>query len=190
MADDHEAQLELELNVLRAVPGVRCVSASKYTGRDLNKMNVFLLITPPAAGSSEMPVRTNCSRQLPNKIAAAREAQRKVELIVGDTVMRAAEQRAAAAALEASSSAASEAAAAPAPVVERTVAAVLGATQQLQGALRAAELRAEQAWTRVLEAEAAHENAAEQTAEARDALSAHQKRQRSEAEQVQLPEPP
>lgn len=103
MADDHDAQLEREVNVLRAVPGVRCVSSSKYTGSDLNKMNVFFLVTPPAPGSSEMQVRTSCNR--PNKLAAAMEAKRKLELIVGDTVLLAAEQRVAAAALEASSSA-------------------------------------------------------------------------------------
>ena len=105
MADDHDAQLEREVNVLRAVPGVRCVSSSKYTGPDLNKMNIFFRVTPPAPGSSEMQVRTSCNRRLPNKLAAAMEAKRKLELIVGDTVLLAAEQRVAAAALEASSSA-------------------------------------------------------------------------------------
>ena len=116
------------------------------------------------------------------------EAKRKLELIVGDTVLLAAEQRVAAAALEASSSAAgpSGGAAAQAPVAERmaerTVSAVLGMTQQLQAALRAAELRGEQAWVAVLHAEEAHDNATEQIAEAREALSAHQKRQRLVAE--------
>ena len=81
MADDHDAQLEREVNVLRAVPGVRCVSSSKYTGSDLNKMNVFFLVTPPAPGSSEMQVRTSCNRLL-------RDAKRKLELIVGDTVLQ------------------------------------------------------------------------------------------------------
>lgn len=67
-------------------------------------------------------------------------------------------------------------------MAERTVSAVLGMTQQLQAALRAAELRGEQAWVAVLHAEEAHDNATEQIAEAREALSAHQKRQRLVAE--------
>ena len=65
-------------------------------------------------------------------------------------------------------------------MAERTVSAVLGMTQQLQAALRAAELRGEQAWVAVLHE--AHDNATEQIAEAREALSAHQKRQRLVAE--------
>ena len=53
--EDHDAQLNHLLAVLGAVAGVSGVSKSKYTGPDLNKMNIFFRVQPPDGGDV-MPV--------------------------------------------------------------------------------------------------------------------------------------
>ena len=179
--EDDDAQLNNLLAVLRAVPGVSGVSQSKYSGPELNKMNIFFRVQPPDGGDV-MPVRTACNQQLPTKLAAARDGLRKLELIVGEQAIRAAEQHVA----DAAAGSTSTSAAADPPAEIRTVGAVLGATQRLQAELRAAELRADGELQVLHAAEQAHDAARAQVAEARAALDEHTKRQRTEPAQVSL----
>ena len=123
-----------ELRVLRHVEGVTGVSPSAYTGTDLNRMNMNLYVHRPGFNNGQRKqVITKCSRDVPNKLTAARLAKQKLGAMLGEDAVRAAEEQVAAQA-----SASTEAAS----TSQRSVGAVLGMTQQLQGELRAAELRA------------------------------------------------
>ena len=178
--EDHDAQLQHLPAVLGAVAGVSDVSESKYTGPDLNRMNVFLRVQPPD-GSGVRPVRANCSQQCPTKLGAARDCLRKLELIVGESASRAAEQQVADAAAGSTSALAATDPPAAAP---RMVGAVLGATQRLQAELHGAELRANSELQLLRRADEAHDAARLQVLEARAALDQHTKRQRTELAQV------
>jgi len=163
--------------VLRHVDGVTGVSPSAYTGTDLNRMNINLYVHRPDFNNGQRKqVITKCSRDVPNKLTAARLAKQKLGAMLGEDAVRAAEEQVAAASASASTEAASTS--------QRSVGAVLGMTQQLQGELRAAELRAARELQLVRAAEAAHNEAQEQVAAARAALESHQKRQRIAPEQV------
>ena len=172
--------LEHELRVLATIEGVTGVSASAYTGTDLNRMTINLYVQRPDFNSGmQKQVITKCSRDVPNKIAAARLAQQKLGQLLGEDAVRAAVEQVA---VEDGAGCGATTSTAPAPA---SAFAVLGETQRLQGEVRAAELRAVRELEATRAAEAAHDTAMEALAEARAALESHQKRQRTEApEQV------
>ena len=183
-----EQELDEILAVMRAVPGVSGVCKSAYTGPDLNKMNVFFRYQPPGGGA-KVPVRVPCSADLPDKLAAAKIARDKVITIFGEeTVAKAEKQVRETAAIGSSMASPSLAPAAEASAASASASgdafAIIGRTQQLQGELRAAQLRAARALEAVHAAEAAHDHANEQLEQAQEALDVHQKRQKTAVEQA------
>ena len=139
----NETTLVEQLALLNDVEGVSNAIDSKYDGPILNNMTVTYYVAQ--SGGSKARRRIPCSGDRPNKLACALEAKRRVRVELGDAVVDAAEQRMKERrAAEASSS----------TELPKNAFTMLGATQQLQAALRAAELRAvsaEQAATRAEE---------------------------------------
>ena len=176
-----DAQLERELLVLKAVPGTSGVSASAYSGPDLNKVRVNLYYTAEE-GASRKKIAGVASATKPTKLDAAHDAKRKLAAIVGDDVIATAE-RLVAENLIANGAATSECGAATSSTAPSAF-EVLGQTQRLQSELRAAELRLSSELQLVRTAERSHDAARQQVLEAREALERHTKRQRSAPEQV------
>ena len=179
--EPNETTLVEQLALLNDVEGVSNAIDSKYDGPILNNMTVTYYVAQ--SGGSKARRRIPCSGDRPNKLACALEAKRRVRVELGDAVVDAAEQRMKERrAAEASSS----------TELPKNAFTMLGATQQLQAALRAAEVRAvsaEQAATRAEEqaslayAEAVREPLAAREAawlaheEAKQALARHRKQQ-------------
>ena len=90
--ESSEQELDNILAVLRAVPGVTSVSASKYTGPDLDRMNVLFRYNPPSGGP-QLTLRTACSRHVPTKLKAAQVARDKLITIVGKEAIALAEKQ-------------------------------------------------------------------------------------------------
>ena len=141
--EPNETTLVEQLAILNDVEGVSNAIDSKYDGPILNNMTVTYYVAQ--SGGSKARRRIPCSGDRPNKLACALEAKRRVRVELGDAVVDAAEQRMKERrAAEASSS----------TELPKNAFTMLGATQQLQAALRAAEVRAvsaEQAATRAEE---------------------------------------
>ena len=176
---------ERELEVLQAVVGV---SGANYFGTDGHKRKqygVALYVRPPGTSYGEREkIRVACAADKPTQADAARAAKRRVTEILGEAAVEAAERLVAERRAAAGSSSAG---------VERTVNAVLGATQRLKAVLRAAERRAETAETAAARAaaeaaetaaailrepEAARRQAWLEVEAAQAALDTHTKRQR------------
>ena len=194
MMESSEQELDNILAVLRAVPGVRSVSASKYTGPDLDRMNVLFRYNPPSGGP-QLTLRTACSRHVPTKLKAAQVARDKLIAIVGKEAIALAEKQV----REAAAIGSSMASPSPPPAAEKSTASasapvnafgIIGQTQQLQANVRAAELRTARALEVVRTAEAAHDLETEQMEQAKEALDLHQMRQRTAEEQAPPPTGP
>ena len=174
-----DAAVERELLVLKAVPGTSSVSASKYSGPDLNKVRVNLGYTADESGAKRKMIAGVASADKPTQLHAAHDAKRKLAAIVGNDVIAAAERQVADNLAAKASTEAGAASSAPPSAF-----AVLGQTQRLQAELRAAELRAARELKLVRAAEQSHNAVQQQVLIARDALELHTKRQRSKLEQA------
>lgn len=83
-------RVEQELDILRAIPACSCVSQSKYTGPQLNRMGVQLLLEL-APNEKKKLINVHCSAQLDSKLKAALEVKRRVAALIGSDAVRAAE---------------------------------------------------------------------------------------------------
>ena len=102
LLEDEQSLLDHELAVLRAITGCTGVKPSAYTGPELNKMGVQLKVQPPDVpgqpSQRKKHINVHCNATLDMKLKAAREAKRRVSLIVGEAAVKAAEETAAMAA--------------------------------------------------------------------------------------------
>ena len=122
----NETTLVEQLALLNDVEGVSNAIDSKYDGPILNNMTVTYYVAQ--SGGSKAKRRIPCSGDRPNKLACALETKRRVRAELGDSVVDAAERMKERRAAEASSS----------TEPPKNAFTMLGATQQLQAALRAA----------------------------------------------------
>jgi len=78
--------LDIEVAILKAIPGCSGVATSSYTGPILNKMQVQLKVQQPNGGG-KLPINVHCKASLPTKLDAARAAKRRVAAIVGEELV-------------------------------------------------------------------------------------------------------
>eukprot|EP00966_Prymnesium_polylepis_P151971 3510393-Prymnesium_polylepis.1 len=90
---EHDRLLDLELAVLRAIPGCSGVKPSAYTGPELNKMGVQLRIEDPSNDYRKKAINVHGNATtIRSKLKAAREAKRRVAEIVGKKTVSEAER--------------------------------------------------------------------------------------------------
>ena len=187
-----DAELQLQLEILRAVDGTRAVKDFGVEGVGKPQdYGVYLDVQPPDPDAKRKPIRVPCTKDRVTKLDCALAAKSKVAEIVGVDAIEQAERLV----MERRAAAGRSSTAPPATALD-----VIGLTQKLMAKIKSAELRAtaaeraaEQASERaaaeaaaiIHEPEAARQAAWQELEAARAALDAHKqqpKRQRVEGE--------